>query len=130
MVSQPCAFRIPAGVPPSSNRNNPNPDQRTGESPRISQGLASEPPDQRSEPERLPWLQAMNGLVWERLARIPRRRGGLPYGWGPHAVRAAYVRCFGRPPHWDRRRYVYSQRELLAVADLLEAEAAAWGAGR
>lgn len=89
--------------------------------------LASQP----EEPERLPWLQAMNGVVWERLVRIPPRRAmGLAHGWGPRAVCAAYIRRFGRPPHWDRRRYVYSPAELLAVADLLEAEAAAWGAGR
>lgn len=73
----------------------------------------------------------MNGVVWERLTRIPpRREMEQAHGWGPHGVRAAYVRCFGRPPHWDRGRYVYSPAELLAVADLLEAEAAAWGAGR
>lgn len=119
-----------------SNRTNPNPAIPTWEGGDSRQGLASEPAawgltDQQSKPERLPWLQAMNGVVWERLTRIPpRRRGGLPYGWGPHAVRAAYVRCFGRPPHWDRGRWVYSVRELLAVADLLEQEAAAWGAGR
>jgi hypothetical protein len=83
--------------------------------------------------KQLPWLDSMGGPVWERLARIPARRPmGLPHGWGPRGVRAAYVRRFGKPPHWDsrRRRYVYSRDELLAVADLLEAETAAWGAGR
>ena len=73
----------------------------------------------------------MSGAVWERPTRIPARRPmGQPHGWGPRGVRAAFYRRFGRPPHWDRGRYVYSVPELLAVADLLEAEAAAWGAGR
>lgn len=134
-VSQPYGGRIPEGVKRHTNSAQHNPEIPTREGRDSRQGLASEPlgwvlTDQRSEPERLPWLQAMNGVVWERLTRIPRRRGGLPYGWGPQAVRAAYVRCFGRPPHWDRRRYVYSPAELLAVAELLEAEAAAWEAGR
>lgn len=132
--------RVPlAHAAAAQHRNNctdPTPGIPTREGRDSRQGLASESPGwaltaQRSEPERLPWLQAMNGVVWERLVRIPPRRAmGMAHGWGPRATRAAYIRCFGRPPHCDRGRYVYSPAELLAVADLLEAEAAAWEVAR
>ncbi len=77
-------------------------------------------------PERRPWMGWMDGETWERLVSIPpRRRHGLPHGWGPNALAAAYRRRFGASPPLNRRgRYAYTRAEIEAVAALLETEAA------
>lgn len=83
--------------------------------------------------ERRTWIESMTGEVWSRLTAVPPLTPlGMSHGWGPHGVAAAYRRCFGRPPQTDRRRrYVYSEAELMAVAALLEQEAtASWRTGR
>jgi len=70
--------------------------------------------------DRRSWMGWMNGSIWERLVRFPRRRlddglYGHPHGWGPRGVSAAYRRRFGAsPPKNHRGHYVYSRTEIEA----------------
>lgn len=134
MVSQPCAFGIPAGRKPCSNRNDHNPggqpckgapDDRDS-----SQGQGSEPPawvltDQLGEPRHRLWHWLRETETWLPLAQAEligfRRLHRLACRLWPD-----------RPPKWDphRRAYAYSWREIEALCAAATAEREARWAGQ